>query len=402
MTQQTPYIGSKISLISKLDIRYEGILYTVDSKESTIALSKVRSFGTEDRNAAHVVPAQDDVYDYIIFKANDIKDLIVCETPKPPAPGLPYDPAIISVSQGEKPPRPNDGNRSPANDNRQSPANVTVAQGESRQQGYDNRQDKQQNRNYQSQNRNNYNNSNNRGGNQTRGNNRQYDNNRQHGYDNRQNDNYRQHGYQNDNNRQQGYDNRQDKQQNRNYQPQNRNYNNSNNRGGNQNRGNNRPNGPRNNLKFDSDYDFEKAYEQFKETLDAIVGDVQNCTIDDSHNDDAGSVKSGDGNEIFYDKNKSFFDSISCEALEKEEGKNTRPDWRKERLTNQETFGQQSVRSYGYRHGGYSRGGGGYRGGPRDNNGGYSRGGYRGGSRGGNNQNRGNGNYNQRPQASRM
>ncbi|VDN40248.1 unnamed protein product, partial [Gongylonema pulchrum] len=83
MTQQTPYIGSKISLISKLDIRYEGILYTVDTNESTIALAKVRSFGTEDRPTSNPVAARDDVYEYIIFKATDIKDLIVCETPKP-------------------------------------------------------------------------------------------------------------------------------------------------------------------------------------------------------------------------------------------------------------------------------------------------------------------------------
>lgn len=38
-----PELGSKISLISKSDIRYEGQLYTVDPNECTIALANGKS-----------------------------------------------------------------------------------------------------------------------------------------------------------------------------------------------------------------------------------------------------------------------------------------------------------------------------------------------------------------------
>lgn len=45
-----------------------------------------------------------------------------------------------------------------------------------------------------------------------------------------------------------------------------------------------------------------------------------------------------------YDKKKSFFDNISCEAVERSKGKMQRTDWRQERKINSETFGFSSNR----------------------------------------------------------
>lgn len=95
--------SSRISLISKSDIRYVGTLHEINSDESTVSLENVRSFGTEGRKGKpdEEIAASDQVYEYIVFRGSDVKDLRIEEQPavkenKPPV--MPDDPAILGVS----------------------------------------------------------------------------------------------------------------------------------------------------------------------------------------------------------------------------------------------------------------------------------------------------------------
>merc|ERR1719383_1148602 len=129
-------------------------------------------------------------------------------------------------------------------------------------------------------------------------------------------------------------------------------------------RGQGRNSGSRNNkdvLKFDGDYDFEEANAKFEK--DKIVDELsQKLKITDEDkpaveastnhvNGDAESPKENgsdvngedeDEDDSFYNKTRSFFDNISCEATERLKGGN-RPSWREERALNSETFGAPSV-----------------------------------------------------------
>lgn len=95
-----PLLGNRISLISKKSIRYEGTLYSINEADATVALADVRSYGTEGREkldpSAAYVPPQDAVHPYLLFRGCDIKDLHVHERQDADA-APPTDPAILST-----------------------------------------------------------------------------------------------------------------------------------------------------------------------------------------------------------------------------------------------------------------------------------------------------------------
>ncbi|KAI1343827.1 Scd6-like Sm domain-containing protein [Xylariaceae sp. FL0016] len=95
------FLGSRISLISKSDIRYSGVLHEINSEQSTVSLENVKSFGTEGRraNPAEEIAPSDQIYEYIVFRGSDVKDLRIEQPPAAPKenqpPTVPDDPAIV-------------------------------------------------------------------------------------------------------------------------------------------------------------------------------------------------------------------------------------------------------------------------------------------------------------------
>ena len=121
-------VGSRISLISKSEIRYEGYLNFINAKENTVGLKNVRMHGTEGRKGGNnEIPANNGLYEYIVFRGADIKDLTVYEDQLP-------DPAIISAQPAAGGNRGGKDNSNPWHQNRDH-ANIGRGGGRGGQQG---------------------------------------------------------------------------------------------------------------------------------------------------------------------------------------------------------------------------------------------------------------------------
>lgn len=86
--------------------RYVGTLHEINSETSTVALEQVTSHGTEGRRGGEgEIAGSENVYEYIVFRGSDVKDLRIEEPaqkkPQMPPPQL-DDPAILGV--GSSPP----------------------------------------------------------------------------------------------------------------------------------------------------------------------------------------------------------------------------------------------------------------------------------------------------------
>ena len=101
------YLGNRISLISKKNIRYQGVLYSINESDATVALKEVKSYGTEGRELldtsgqTNFVPPQDTVHAFLLFRGQDIKDLHVHEQKQAPTAAASKEEAV-PVVESEK------------------------------------------------------------------------------------------------------------------------------------------------------------------------------------------------------------------------------------------------------------------------------------------------------------
>ncbi|CAH8616224.1 unnamed protein product [Heterobilharzia americana] len=92
-------IGCRVSIISKAKIRYEGNLHSIDfdtPNEPVITLSKVWSFGTEDRQCERPVAPRNEEYNQVVFRGRDLDDVRVVQS----SVFLNEDSAIVSAAPG--------------------------------------------------------------------------------------------------------------------------------------------------------------------------------------------------------------------------------------------------------------------------------------------------------------
>ncbi|CAL8069453.1 unnamed protein product [Orchesella dallaii] len=82
--EMAKFIGTKISLISRSNIRYEGILDKINLDALFISLSNVRVIGTEDRVINRPIPPSNRIRNLLSFCLTRIKDVTVLEVPDAP------------------------------------------------------------------------------------------------------------------------------------------------------------------------------------------------------------------------------------------------------------------------------------------------------------------------------
>lgn len=79
-SQNSQIIGKTMWLITKADVRYEGILYEVDRVNKTMSLKQVKNMGTEGRrNGQNELQPDDKVLGNVKFRVDLIKKFQIIE-----------------------------------------------------------------------------------------------------------------------------------------------------------------------------------------------------------------------------------------------------------------------------------------------------------------------------------